>query len=177
MAARLLLSLSGALLCGLSACGTLPGSSPKPMPARESSWCTDLQQRLNQYRRDRGLSPVASHEGLTRLSLTHCDWLRKRRGTSFLDGHNVSHAGCDWRHQTAKRDYQMEAWGENVAYVSRTPEDVGHHLLLLWQTSPTHDRVLTGNWTHVGIALRVDRDGAIFATQTFGRLRKASDTD
>ena len=63
----------------------------------------------------------------------------------------------------------MKAWGENVAYISHTPEDVATRLLVMWKASPSHNKNMLGDWTDAGNALVVDADGAIFATMNFGR--------
>lgn len=170
MPARVLLTLSAALFCGLGACAPDP-LAVQPMPAREARWSTQLLERINQYRGKRGLAPLAPHPGLARISLSHCDWLVEKQGTSFLSGTHVSHSGSHWRNRTARGRFDMEAWGENVAYAAHLPDDVAHHLLLMWQTSPSHHQLLLGDWSHAGMALRVDDKDAIFATLTLGRLK------
>lgn len=175
MPARILSLLPGLMCCAMMAACSDPLTHPPAMPARERSWSEQLLQQLNAYRGSRGLKELKPHPGLTRLSLSHCDWLREKQGSSFKLGTHVSHFGSHWRQQTARRQYQMEAWGENVAYTAHLPEDVAHHILLLWQTSPSHQPLLVGDWTHAGMALRVDKGQAIFATLTFGRLRPDAD--
>lgn len=170
MRARLLLSLTGALLAGLAGCTPDP-LAVVPMPARETRWCAQLLDQLNDYRDQRGLPPLVPHEGLTQLSLSHCDWLLEKQGSSFLSGSHVSHSGSHWRNRAARARFGMQAWGENVAYTAHTPEHVAHHLLLMWQTSPPHHRLLLGDWSHAGMAMRIDQRDAIFATLTFGRLQ------
>lgn len=171
MIVRTLLPLTALLCGGLVACSQRELHHPRPMPAQQQIWCQEVMQQLNDYRRKQGLRALKEHEGLRRLSLSHCDWLLQNQGSSFKVGTHVSHFGSHWRQQTARRQHGMEAWAENVAYTAQIPRDVAHHLLLLWKTSPSHQPLLVGDWSHAGMALRVDESSSIFATLTVGRLK------
>lgn len=157
-----------ALLIGPSAC------SPHPPPAHTDSapeirqWNRLVHQRLNDYRRDKGLAPLAYHDGLEQLCTDHSRWLRRERGSSFLIGSHVSHSGSGYRARYARIQFGMSEWDENVAYISQTPEDIAAHLILMWRASPPHQKVMLGDWTHSGVGISVDDDGAVFVTMNFG---------
>ena len=149
--------------------------SPQPTPQSTSSsptsqsWGREVHRQLNAYREEKGLPALAYHKGLEQLCLDHSEWLRRKRGTSFMHGSNVSHSGGRYRARVARIEYGMEAWGENVAYISDTPKNVAKQLIIMWRASPSHHKAMIDNWTHVGVGICVDDDGAVFATMNFGR--------
>ncbi len=145
------------------------GAAQDPKSPQVHAWSRQLHHQLNDYRLDRGLPVLRYHAGLQKLCEDHCAWLRRKRGTSFSSGSNVSHSGSSYRARVARIQYGMRAWGENVAYVGNSPQDVATRLMVMWKASPTHNMAMLGNWSHAGNALVVDADGSIFATMNFGR--------
>lgn len=158
-------------LLAFTACS--PGSSPQQpaLSAEARQWSDELIHKLNAYRTQKGLKPLQHHRGLDELCLNHSDWLRRKRGSSFLHGSHVSHYGSGARARQSRIQYGMEAWGENVAYISNTPQDPAGKLMVMWKGSPSHHKAMVGDWTHVGAAISVDKDGAIFSTMNFGRKK------
>ena len=168
------LTLLPALLAPLltsTACSSRSAPEGGSMPVASRQWSEQVHRKLNDYRRSRDLSPLEHHEGLRQLAADHSNWMRRKRGSFFLHGSNVSHSGSLVRARTSRILHGMEAWGENVAYISDTPEDVARHLIVMWKSSPPHHRAMLDNWTHAGTAISVDADGAIFATMNFGRKK------
>ena len=127
----------------------------------------NLTHHSDNYRQQKGLPPIDYHRGLEQLSLNHSEWLRQNRGKGRR---NVGHQGSRHRAKVAHTEFGMRAWGENVAYVSETPKDAATKLITIWKASPPHQKAMVGNWTHAGTGIRVDEDGAIFATMNFGRI-------
>ena len=153
--------------------GCIPQGLPeqRTMPPKVAGWSQEIHRQLNAFREEKGLPPLARHDGLEQLALDHCEWLVDKRGTSFIHGSNVSHSGQHYRSRVARIEHGMEAWGENVGYIGHTPDDPARRLILLWQNSPSHRKAMLGNWTHAATGIRVDEDGAIFATMNFGRTK------
>ncbi len=161
--------LTGMVLMFLaSACA--PPAAPQNVSAspHTQSWCQEVHRQLNDYRREKSLPALQYHRGLEQLSLNHSEWLRQNRGKGRR---NVSHKGSNNRARVAYSEYGMQAWGENVAYVSATPADVAGKLITMWKASPPHHKAMIGDWTHAGTGISVDEDGAIFATMNFGHKR------
>ena len=167
MVLRILTAVSLAFLA--AACSPYLGPAQYTMPVEAREWCGQVIQELNRYRTQKGLEPLQDHNGLHALSLNHSKWLLRKRGTSFMHGSNVSHSGGRYRARVARIEYGMEAWGENVAYISDTPKNVAKQLIIMWRASPSHHKAMIDNWTHVGVGICVDDDGAVFATMNFGR--------
>lgn len=161
-----LLIPSGLLL--LTSC-TAPIGEHASMTPELSEQSRQLHRELNDYRRSKGLAALQAHDGLQQLALDHSIWLRQKRGSSFAHGSNVSHSGSRARARIARIRFGMEAWGENVAYASNTPEQTAKKLITMWKASPAHNEAMLGNWTHAGNAITLAQDGAIFATINFGR--------
>lgn len=155
----------------LTNCTPQPGTQAVVPTSRTSEWSQEVHRQLNAYRREKGLGSLELHPGLQQLCLDHSEWLRRKRGSSFIHGSNVSHQGSSYRARVSRIQFDMEAWGENVGYISNTPEDVAHKLMVMWKASPPHHKAMLGNWTHAATGIRVDDDGAIFATMNFGRKR------
>jgi uncharacterized protein YkwD len=163
-----------ALLCvavgfvALNSCSNSPWPEPTPKPSAKA---LDLSNQVfievNRYRASQHLPDVKRHEGLDQLALAHSQFLVKQRGTSWVYGKNVNHVGSAWRASSAKKSYHMHRYGENVAAILSKPENLSGHLLLMWKTSYYHNQTMLGDWTHSGISLLIDEDGAIFATQVF----------
>ena len=156
-----------------ASCGPSLDPAQSTLSPETQQWSGQVIRELNHYRSQQGLEPLQEHPGLQILCMEHSDWLRKKRGSSLLHGSNVSHSGSHYRARVARIQFGMEAWGENVAYISNTPEDLARHLIVMWKGSAPHNKAMLGNWTHAGVAISVDEDGAIFATMNFGRLSAA----
>ena len=172
MIVRILTALSLALLA--TACAPAPeAGETRPAPNVRKA-CLDAIYQLNSYRVHQGLQPLHEHTGLHSLCLEHSMWLRQKRGTSMTHGSNVSHSGSQYRERVARIQHNMEAWGENVAYISNTPDNIGRHLIVMWIGSPPHHEAMLGDWTHVGVGITADEDGAIFAVMNFGRYNPDS---
>jgi len=155
-------------LSALNSCSNSPWPAPSPKPSTKAIELSDqVFIEINRYRTSQDLPALKRHEGLDQLALAHSQFLVKQRGTSWVHGKNVNHIGSAWRASGARERYQMHRYGENVAAILSSPKDTPGHLLLMWKTSYYHHQVMLGDWTHSGISMLIDKDGAIFATQVF----------
>ena len=168
MTALRVLTAFGLMLLA-SACSPQPAEKPQAATTQTAQWSQETHSLLNDYRRKKGLPVLVYHQGLEQLCLDHSEWLRRKRGSSFHHGSNVSHSGSRARARHARIAYGMNACAENVAFISATPENVAERLIVMWKASPSHHKAMVGNWTHAATGMAVDDDGAIFATMLFGR--------
>ena len=56
--------------------------------------------------------------------------------------------------------------GENIAYNYNSPKAV----VDAWLKSPTHKANIEGNYTHFGIAIRVNAEGKKYYTNIFAKI-------
>lgn len=157
----------------LAACSPNARNDQSLQPSPHAKKTSDqLHQVINNYRASNNLPRLKRHPGLDELALGHTRYLLKKRGTSIINGRNVTHFGAGWRAEAARNRYQMISYGENLAAISTNPDNLPSHLLLMWKTSYGHNKNMLAHWTHTGIATLVDEDGTVFATQVFGELKR-----
>ncbi len=144
------------------------GTSANP-DAEARGRCQRIHQALNRYRTQHGLPALTRVEGMDEVALDHCRYLLNHRGNSSLHGQNVNHKGIENRANTCYQRFGMDGYGENVAAITSAPADPVEHVMLMWKTSFPHDQTMLDDWTHTGISMLIDRDGAMFITQTFGK--------
>lgn len=160
-------------LAALNSCSSSPWPAPSPKPsAKALDLSNQVFSRVNRYRINKHLPALKRHEGLDQLALAHCQFLVKKRGSSWVHGKNVNHIGAEWRASSARKCYLMQSYGENVAAILPGNNDRSKHLLLMWKTSYYHNQAMLGDWTHSGISILIDDDGEIFATQIFTSQNK-----
>jgi uncharacterized protein YkwD len=125
-------------------------------------------QQVNSYRQKHGLAPLIRHAGLDALAQQHCEYLMANRGTFDIYGKNVSHFGFEARAMIAQCRYNMTSCSENVASTGFRGKGTAAHITEMWIGSKSHEYTMRESWTHTGIGLVVDKDGAVFCTQLFG---------
>jgi uncharacterized protein YkwD len=128
---------------------------------------------VNQYRKSQGSGSLTMHPVLNQLATTHCEYMRKNRGTFKLYGKNVTHMGSEGRALAAMRIYHFSSMAENVAAAPKAGSDSqsAAKLVVLWKNSPKHKAAMVQPaYTHSGVGIVTDADGTIFATQLFGTL-------
>ncbi len=95
---------------------------------------------LNEYRQSQGLGIVNKSAGLKLTAQKHTDWMEENNKLSHLGNNNSTFT------------QRCQATGitcaaENVGYGFLSPQ----HLLELWQNSPSHNEILLGDYTRVGV--------------------------
>jgi uncharacterized protein YkwD len=123
---------------------------------------------VNAYRETHGVSRLERHPGLDQLAQKHCEYLRDHRGTFTLYGKNVSHYGSESRSLHAQTHYGMANCAENIASTGLRGKGTAPHLVKMWSESQSHEQCMRDIWTHTGVGVVVDKDGAVFSTQMFG---------
>jgi uncharacterized protein YkwD len=154
----------------LNSCASGPATTKLPVSMAHvtaNPTADRIFETVNEYRRSQGLQALHRHSGLDKLAQEHCIYLRDHRGSFSLKGRNVSHMGFDGRAQYAQRMFHMFTVGENVAASEKPGANPAGLMVDLWKQSPAHHKAMIDAWTHTGVGVVVDKDGAIFATQLF----------
>jgi len=164
---RPLLILAGVLLAGQFVLG-LVGSGPAVEETMEDSegssveigWtpaiesyrlAEDIEQRVNDERRERGLRPLVWHEGLADLA---------RRWSEEMIATGYRHSPDSFRDLP-----DMPGIGENILM---GPTDTGE-AHVGWMLSDEHrQNILMPEYTAIGVGVVCRSDGRIWATQMFG---------
>jgi uncharacterized protein YkwD len=164
----------------LIACGVALGSCASPIKTTkvyvsaplnaDNSLSGRIFREVNAYRKSSGSANLERHLGLDQLAQEHCEYLRVNRGSFDLYGANVSHYGSEARAELAKHLYNAESSAENVACTTNRGKSTAAHLVNMWAASKNHDYAMRESWTHTGIGVVVDKDGAVFCTQIFASL-------
>jgi hypothetical protein len=121
-------------------------------PAIESHrLAEDIERRVNDERRERGLQPLVWHEGLADLAR---QWSEEMIATGYR------HSPDSFRELP---DFQ--GVGENIL-MGHTDTGEAH---VSWMVSDGHrQNILTPEYTAIGIGVVCRNDGRIWATQMFG---------
>lgn len=114
----------------------------------------------NASRREEGLSTLRCHEDLSDVAFNHSLDMVER---DYFD-HTSPEGKQPWDRMD---DYGIEGYftaGENIAWGYQTPADVHEG----WMGSPGHRANILGqDYTHVGVGVVLDEDGAPVWTQLF----------
>lgn len=159
-----------ALATGLLASCAAPPITKVPVSFSGSSADKSLSGQLladvNAYRASKGGNALVRNPGLDRMAQEHCEFMRLNRGKFSADGgHNVSHIGFEGRALKARANLNITTLAENVAAAKTTSMPA---FVRMWANSKGHDYNMSAKWTDTGIAVLVDNDGTVFATQLFG---------
>lgn len=104
----------------------------------------DLMQSINKYRESKGLSRL--------LVIDHISYLSAQHNQCMIQKKSVSHNGFVQRSNELLQLYGAIDVGENVAYNFSSNKGV----LDAWINSPSHKKILEGNFTHFGLSIAKD---------------------
>ncbi len=113
--------------------------------------------KLNNYRRNRGLSELMSNDTAKFLALQHNDYQ--------IGINSINHDNAQFRFCTIFNLENAIATGENVANGFSNATDVFN----AWITSPGHLENIQGNFSSTGIAVTRNSNGVLFFTNIFFR--------
>lgn len=130
-----------------------------PQPNVYGEMSREIVRRTNELRHSLGLRALGHDANCTRAILDHVREMRES-GQFSHTGANGSTAADRYR-----RYGQFQAMGENIAMGQRSAEEV----LRDWIQSPGHYRNLIGDFTHIGVAVAIGRDGRLWFGQCFSR--------
>lgn len=132
---------------------TPPTTSPPPTkasPELRASYEAEFFDRINSYRSSSGLTTLTRDGSLDARAR---DYARRQAEAGSLKHSNLASLVPPWL-----------AAGENLA-VGGSVQSVFSSLV----NSGSHRSIIVGNYTHVGIGVWVDGNGAIWTTHVFAR--------
>ena len=158
-------SLSLVFLSGI-AIETSAATAPAPeksipvvstTPTDYASMADDVLKYVNEYRRKKGLPPLAMNNVMNAEALKHSQNMASRR-TSF--GHN----GFDGRsNRISSAISGISEVGENVSMGSTSAKEVVDN----WLRSAVHRENIEGHYRITGIGIAADKRGILYFTQIF----------
>jgi uncharacterized protein YkwD len=126
-------------------------------PSVNMSMADEILKYINEYRRKKGLPPMAMNAIMNAEAQKHSENMAARR-TSF--GHN----GFQHRYKRVSSAINgISGVGENVAMGSKTAREVVDN----WLKSPMHKQNIEGAFNLTGIGVAADKKGTLYFTQLF----------
>jgi len=117
----------------------------------------DVLKQTNQFRRSKGLNPLAMLDQLNSIAKKHSEDMA--RGVVPF-----GHDGFYQREAVEKKKIKgVSTFGENVAYGPTS----GKQVVLMWESSAGHRHNLLGPFKYIGIGIAKDKQGRIYYTQIF----------
>jgi uncharacterized protein YkwD len=144
------------------------GVAPDTNSSQEAGLEDQVFAGINQERLSRGLPTLIRDSTMDSLCLGHNNYMIQvaSPGGALLLNHDNAQARAD-----VLFGQGFKSFAENTGAVRGfSTGAVASEFVTGWANSAKHIANIAGNYTHSGIALTVDsRDGAIYATQIFGR--------
>lgn len=118
---------------------------------------------VNVERESRGLAPLRINNKLVQAAQHHAgNMAAQRRMAHSLSGADLP----DPEDRLDHYNYQWWTWGENVAYGYAGAQTV----MNAWMNSSGHrENILNGNFTEIGVGVRLSSNGVPYYCQVFGR--------
>lgn len=119
---------------------------------------TETMNLINNYRVSVGLSELKQIDHISYKSEEHDEYMIARNV--------VNHDDFVSRSENIIQVLGAKKVGENIAYNYNSPKAV----VDAWLKSPTHKANIEGNYTHFGIAIRVNAEGKKYYTNIFAKI-------
>ncbi|WP_366183054.1 CAP domain-containing protein [Flavobacterium ovatum] len=114
---------------------------------------------INKYRVSVGLNPLER--------INHISFKSEEHDEYMISNKVVNHNDFVARSENIIKVLGAKKVGENVAYNFNTAESV----VAAWLNSPAHKENIVGNYTHFGIAIKMDPDtGKKYYTNIFAKI-------
>lgn len=156
---RLVVGAVLVLGAAIAACGPVEAPPPPGAPTAPPDAITaTILDRTNADRAANGLGPVVWNARLASLA---GEWARYMTDIRELRHRNLSAA------LNSPGFESYAALGENILVGPASID--GHAMHNAWMASPSHYRIIMGNWDTVGIALFYGPDGNVRAVANYGR--------
>jgi uncharacterized protein YkwD len=84
----------------------------------------------------------------------------------MIDNNVVNHDDFVSRSENIMKVLGAKSVAENIAYNYNSPQAV----LSAWLKSPSHKQNIEGNFTHFGLAIRINPDGKKYYTNIFAKI-------
>jgi uncharacterized protein YkwD len=127
--------------------------------AEVNSVITDLVEVHNRERAQAGLSPLKIAPKLTEAAQLHANDMAQRGKLTHRGSNGTTPA-----QRVEQQGYLYRKTGENVAHGQPTPALV----MQAWMHSPPHRRNILGNFTEIGAARILSKDGTPYWCVVFG---------
>jgi uncharacterized protein YkwD len=119
---------------------------------------------INQYRKENSLPPLAWNSAVAELAREHS----RDMATGAVD---FGHEGFSARMSELRKSLTgMSAGGENV-FMTDMGGDVAETAVAVWLKSPPHLHNIRGDFSQSGIGIWEGKEGAIYFTQIFVKVR------
>ncbi len=124
---------------------------------KEQTMDRQILTLVNEHRSKIGLKPLIFNNAINKEALGHS---QNMASGSVAFGHD----GFEQRAERLRKAIpNANGTGENVAYGSRTAEDV----VKMWLNSPGHRKNIEGKFNLTGIGIAKSADGTLYYTQMF----------
>jgi uncharacterized protein YkwD len=139
-----------------------PVSNPAPVQQAPdlAALVAEVIEEHNRIRAEAGLNALKPNAELEAAAKAHADDMAARA--------KMSHIGADGSSPKDRIDrtgYQYQTVAENVAYGQRKAQVV----MDMWMDSPGHKKNIVGDFSEVGVACAVDKEGLIYYSAEFGK--------
>jgi len=157
------------LLAAFSGANAQP-AQPARAPVVETSGPAFRQQveketflLINQYRKENDFPPLVWDDEIAKTARAH--------SKDMATGGDFGHDGFSDRISHLRETMPgIGGAGENVLYSSDL-DDVARHALQMWLHSPHHLKNIRGDYNHSGLGVWQDKDGTIYFTQIFVKIK------
>lgn len=134
--------------------------SPKSSDVEnESSIEKEVEEQINQYRKEEGLLPLTIDPAINKLAKMHSEEMASGEVP-------VGHQGFQGRSKTLADNIDSEAVSENVAY-NKGYENPAKQAVEGWVKSPGHKKNIEGKYNLTGIGVAKNEQSEVFFTQIF----------
>lgn len=113
---------------------------------------------INQYRVSIGLNELKQ--------INHISYKSEQHDEYMIANNVVNHNDFVARSENIKKVLGATNVSENIAYDFNSPQAV----LNAWLKSPNHKENIEGNYTHFGLAIRVNAAGKKYYTNIFAKI-------
>lgn len=166
MKAKLLrVLLLGAIIFTMNSCSadssetpTTQASNQKAMSYTYDSTEIETMALINEYRASIGLS--------TLKEINHISYKSEEHDNYMIIKNVVSHDDFVSRSENIMKVLGAKSVAENIAYNYNSPQSA----IDAWLKSPTHKANIEGNFTHFGLAIRVNANGKKYYTNIFAKI-------
>lgn len=140
---------------------------PPPSEADPRTGITEaaIFRQINAYRSSNGLPRLSYSFQMAQLARTHSENMTRQHSERNL---SISHKGFKSRARAAQ-ELGMTNVAENVAAVQLYGAPAAPRLVQGWIESKGHHKNIIGNYNTTGVGVHVTQDGAVYATQLFGK--------
>lgn len=123
---------------------------------------TIMFQKVNEYRKEKGLPPYKRSPELDKSAKVQSDYMAK---TDVMSHTGEAPNNVNWQDRIKNSGYKGSPGGENVAQWHR---DEWKWVIDAWKSSPGHNKNLLGSYKDIGIASTRASNNKRFWTQNFG---------